>query len=62
MNIKDGLKIRLDAVNKQIEIYKRHAIEEIEKEEMVPATSNLLMLRDLKEQQLLIKHILEIEE
>lgn len=62
MNIKDRLKIRLDAVNKQIEIYKRHAIEEIEKEEMVPATSNLLMLRDLKEQQGLIKRLLDEEE
>lgn len=62
MNIKDSLKIRLDLVNNQIEIYKKHAIEEIEKEEMIPATSDLLMLRDLKEQQLLMKKILEIEE
>lgn len=62
MNIKDSLKIRLDLVNKQIELYKKHAIEEIEKGEMIPATSDLLMLRDLKEQQLLIKQILETEE
>ena len=62
MNIKDSLKIRLDLVNNQIEIYKKHAIEEIEKEEMIPATSDLLMLRDLKDQQLLMKKILEIEE
>ena len=62
MNIKDGLKIRLDLVNNQIEIYKKHAIEKNEKEEMIPATSDVLMLRDLKEQQLLIKQILEIKE
>ena len=62
MNIKDGLKIRLDLVNNQIKKKKKHAIEEIEKEEMIPATSDVLMLRDLKEQQLLIKQILEIKE
>lgn len=62
MNIKDSLKIRLDLVNKQIELYKKHAIEEIEKEEMRPATNDVAMLRDLKEQQLLIKQILEEDE
>ena len=62
MNIKDSLKIRLDLVNKQIEQYKKNAIEEIEKEEMIPATSDLLMLRDLKEQQGLIEKLLEEEE
>lgn len=62
MNIKDSLKIRLDLVNKQIELYKKHAIEEIEKEEMIPATNDVAMLRDLKEQQLLIKQILEEDE
>lgn len=62
MNIKDRLKIRLDAINNRIEVYKKNAIEEIEKEEMIPATSDLLMLRDLKEQQLLIKQILETKE
>ena len=61
MNIKDSLKIRLDLVNNQIELYKKHAIEEIEKEEMIPATSDVAMLRDLKEQQLLIKQLLETE-
>lgn len=39
MTIKERLKIRLDLINNQIEIYKKHAIEEIEKEEMIPATS-----------------------
>ncbi len=62
MRIKDSLKLRLEDINKLIELYKRNAIEELEKEEMIPATSDMLMLRDLKEQQLLIKQILEIEE
>lgn len=58
--MKNILKTRLDLINKQIEIYKKNAIDEIEKEEMIPATSDLLMLRDLKEQQLLIKDLLNI--
>lgn len=62
MNIKDKLKIRLDLINNQIEIYKKNTIKEIEKEEMIPATSDLLMLRDLKEQQGLIKRLLNEEE
>lgn len=62
MKIKDKLKIRLDMINSQIEIYKKNAIKEIEQEEMIPATSDLLMLRDLKEQQLLIKRLLDEEE
>lgn len=62
MNIKEILKLRLEDINKLIELYKRRAIEELEKEEMVPATSDVLMLRDLKEQQLLIKQILEEDE
>lgn len=62
MDIKDSLKIRLDLVNNRIELYKRHVIEEIEKEEMIPATNDVAMLRDLKEQQLLIKQLLETEE
>ena len=61
MNIKESLKLRLEDINKLIELHKRNAIEELEKEEMIPATSDMLMLRDLKEQQLLIKQILEIE-
>lgn len=62
MSIKEKLKIRLDLVNSQIEIYKKNAIKEIEKDELLPATSDLLLLRDLTEQQLLIKRILEEEE
>lgn len=62
MQIKEKLKIRLSLINNQIEIYKKNAIEEIEKEQIIPATSRLLMLRDLKEQQLLIKEMLETKE
>ena len=62
MSIKDKLKIRLDMINSQIEIYKKNAIKEIEKEETIPATSDLLILRDLKEQQGLIKRMLDEEE
>lgn len=62
MQIKEKLKIRLELINNEIEIYKKNAIEEIEKEEMIIATSSLLMLRDLKEQQLLIKEMLETKE
>ena len=62
MSIKESLKLRLEDINKLIELYKRRAIEELEREEMIPATSDVLMLRDLKEQQLLIKQILEIKE
>lgn len=60
--MKEIIKIRLDFVNKQIEIYKKKAIEEIEKEEMITATCDLLMLRDLKEQQLLLKELLKEED
>lgn len=62
MTIKEKLEIKLELINNQIEIYKENAIREIEKEEMIPATSDLAMLRDLKEQQGLIKDLLEIEE
>lgn len=62
MQIKEKLKMRLGLINNQIKIHKKNAIEEIEKEEMIPATISLLMLRDLKEQQLLIKSVLEEEE
>ena len=50
MQTREKLKIRLKIINSRIEIYKKNAIKEIEKEEMIPATSSLLMLRDLKEQ------------
>lgn len=59
--MKDILKIKLDFINNQIEIYKKNAIKEIQKENMIPATSDLLLLRDLKEQQLLIRDLLNKE-
>lgn len=62
MQIKEKLKMRLDLINNQIEIYKKNVIEEIEKEQMIPATGDLLMLRDLKEQQGLIKRLIDEEE
>lgn len=60
--MKNILKMRLDRINNQIEIYKKNAIEKIQKEEMIPATSYLLLLRDLKEQQLLIRDLLNKED
>ena len=58
---KEKLKIRLDLTNNQIKRYKEIIIKEIEREEMIPATSDLLMLRGLKEQQLLLSKILDEE-
>lgn len=58
---KGKLKIRLELINNQIKKYKEIIIKEIEREEMIPATSDLLMLRDLKEQQLLLRKILDEE-
>ena len=56
------LKIRLDLVTEEIEIYKKNAIQHIEKEEMIPATGDVLLMRDLKEQQCLLKRLLESED
>lgn len=55
---KEMLKKRLEIINNSIEIYKRNVIEEIKKENMIPATNYLLQLRDLKEQQLLLKTLI----
>lgn len=60
--MENEIAIRLSFVNENIEIYKKNAIKEIEKENMIPATSYLLMLRDLKEQQLLLKKLLKKED
>ena len=49
---------RLNLVNKAIKTYKTSAIEEIEKEEMIPATCDLLIMRDLKEQQGLLQQLI----
>ena len=58
---KENLKIRLQIINSNIEIYKKNAIKEIEKEEMIPATGSLLLLRDLKEQQSLLEQLIKGE-
>ena len=58
---KESLKIRLEIINSRIEIYKKNAIEEIEKEEMIPATGSLLMLRDFKERQGLLEELIKGE-
>ncbi len=62
MSIENRLRIRLESINKNIERYKKNAIEEIEKEELSTATIDLAIMRDLKEQQLLIKQMLDIKE
>ena len=56
---KKHLEERLNFITENIEIYKRNSIEAIKKEQMIPATSNLMIMRDLKEQQLLINQLLE---
>lgn len=58
-NLKEMLEKRLEEINKQIEIYKNNTIKEIEKEAMIPATNYLLQLRDLKEQQLLLRTLIK---
>lgn len=45
----------LERTRKEIEACKKNAIEHIEKEEMLPATTYLLTMRDLKTQELFIK-------
>ena len=49
---------RLNSINKAIKTYKISVIEEIEKEEMIPATCDLLIMRDLKEQQGLLQQLI----
>ena len=61
MDIKRSLKIRLELKNKKIEEYKKKVIEDVEKEEMINATGDLLFMRDLKEEQSLICKILDEE-
>jgi hypothetical protein len=55
---KEKLINRLNVVNKEILIYKTNLIEEIEKESIIPATYDLLALRDLKEQQGLLQQLI----
>ena len=53
---------RLNLINNEIEIYKINVIEHVKKEQMIPATCDLLIMRDLKEQQGLLKYLLESED
>lgn len=57
--MKEELKKYLELTNKSIETHKDLAIAEIQREEMIPATNDLLTMRDLKAQKLLIEKILK---
>ena len=48
-----------ERIEYEIKIYKRNLIEEIEREEMISASNDLLLLRDLKEQQRTIQRIIK---
>ena len=50
---------KLERIEYEIKIYKMNLIEEIEREEMIPASNDLLLLRDLKEQQRTIQRIIK---
>lgn len=41
-----------------VKSYSQSVIEEVEKEEMIPATCDLLIMRDLKEQQGLLQQLI----
>ena len=60
--MKEIIKTRFELINNEIEIYKKNIVEEVEKENMVVATNYLMTLRDLKEQQLLLKNLVDIED
>lgn len=49
----------LERLREQIEIHKKNIIEEIQKEQMVPAQHSLSALIDLKAQESLLKRINE---
>lgn len=57
--MEEELKKYLELTNKSIETHKDLAIAEIQREEMIPATNDLLTMRDLKAQKLLIEKILK---
>lgn len=57
-SIEEDIK-KLERIEYEIKIYKRNLIEEIEREEMIPASNDLLLLRDLKEQQRTIQRIIK---
>lgn len=51
--------IYLEKLREQIEVNKKNAIEEIQKEEMVPAMWSISTLIDLKAKELLLKKLEE---
>lgn len=55
----EKLKQRLECINMEILVYKNNLLKEVENEEIVSATNDLLILRDLKEQKLMLKEIIE---
>lgn len=55
---KEKLESMLECVNMEILVYKNNLLKEIEAETMVVATSDLMIMRDLKEQQLLLKRLI----
>lgn len=60
---KEKLESMLECVNMEILVYKNNLLKEIEAETMVVATSDLMIMRDLKEQQSLLKRLIrEIED
>lgn len=48
---------RIELIREQIEINKKNAIEEIQKEQMIPAMHSITALVDLKSQELLLNEI-----
>ena len=50
---------KLERIECKIKIYKMNLIKEIEREEMIPASNDLLLLRDLKEQQRTIQRMIK---
>ncbi len=55
----EELKEKLERIEKEIKIYKSNLIDEVQKEEMIPASNDLFLLRDLKEQQATIEKIIK---
>lgn len=55
----EELKEKLERIEKEIKIYKSNLIDEVQKEEMIPASKDLFLLRDLKEQQATIEKIIK---
>lgn len=49
----------LEELRKQIEIYKRNAIQEIEKEQIIPAMWSISSLIDLKAQESILNRLKE---